>query len=259
MEQQPSKTLPTPTPPFQPQPPLCIEDQTKLLFFENFSQPKPQYTIEEIFFSKAVLLHQIRILKSDSNPHTKIKSMQSITQRTPIYKFEIFARNLKKVSDVFEKVFESEVINKENGELDTIFPFSKELITNHIVFRGSYEKITMCIYGIPFTGTDNHLLLETAKNEVALEKLSEIKSNQELNESDSFTPVKPEEMELIKKYPIDTLISPYIESANDCVIKRAYNINKPNVYMVDKTKTGYIYYENDIQSAAQLIMNLYLT
>ena len=258
-QQQPSKTLPTQAPPFQPQPPLCIEDQTKLLFFENFSQPKPQYTIEEIFFSKAVLLHQIRILKSDSNPHTKIKSMQSITQRTPIYKFEIFARNLKKVSDVFEKVFESEVINKENGELDTIFPFSKELITNHIVFRGSYEKITMCIYGIPFTGTDNHLLLETAKNEVALEKLSEIKSNQELNESDSFTPVKPEEMELIKKYPIDTLISPYIESANDCVIKRAYNINKPNVYMVDKTKTGYIYYENDIQSAAQLIMNLYLT
>lgn len=52
------------------------EENTKLLFFEHFISPKLQYNIEEIFFSKAIMLQQIRILKTDSNPHMKIKSMQ---------------------------------------------------------------------------------------------------------------------------------------------------------------------------------------
>jgi len=53
---------------------LNTEDNTKLLFFENFKLDKSQYNIEEIFFQKPVLLQQIRILKSESNPHPKIKS-----------------------------------------------------------------------------------------------------------------------------------------------------------------------------------------
>lgn len=52
------------------------EDNTKLLFFDNFKYEKNQYNVEEIFFGKAVSLQQIRILKIDSNPHPKIKSMQ---------------------------------------------------------------------------------------------------------------------------------------------------------------------------------------
>ena len=57
------------------------EDNIVLLFFDNFEYPKVQYNIEEIFFNKAIVLQQIRILKQDSNPHTKLKSMQSITQK----------------------------------------------------------------------------------------------------------------------------------------------------------------------------------
>jgi hypothetical protein len=52
------------------------EENTKLLFFENYKNEKNQYTVEEIFFSKAIILQQIRILKTDSNPHPKIKSTQ---------------------------------------------------------------------------------------------------------------------------------------------------------------------------------------
>ena len=152
----------------------CQENETKLLFLETFSYPQSQYNIEEIFFSKAISLHQIRILKTDSNPHTKIKSMQSKTQSASIYNFDIFARNLKKPSDKFEKVVDNEVINKENGETDSIFPFTSEFVTNHIVIRGTFERITMCIYGAPLNGSDNHLLLENAKNEISIEKLSEL-------------------------------------------------------------------------------------
>ena len=53
---------------------LNYEDNTKLLFFENYKNDKSQYNIEEIFFKKPVILQQIRILKPDSNPHPKIKS-----------------------------------------------------------------------------------------------------------------------------------------------------------------------------------------
>ena len=55
---------------------VSAEDNTKLLFFENYKNEKNQYNIEEVFFGKAILLQQIRILKVDSNPHPKIKSMQ---------------------------------------------------------------------------------------------------------------------------------------------------------------------------------------
>ncbi len=53
-----------------------LEDNTKLLFFENYQNEKNQYNVEEIFFGRAILLQQIRIVKTDSNPHPKIKSMQ---------------------------------------------------------------------------------------------------------------------------------------------------------------------------------------
>jgi hypothetical protein len=52
-----------------------IEENTRLLFFENYKYDKTQYNVEEIFFSKPISLQQIRILKPESNPHPKIKSM----------------------------------------------------------------------------------------------------------------------------------------------------------------------------------------
>jgi hypothetical protein len=55
---------------------MTSEENTKLLFFENYKNDRNQYTVEEIFFSKAIILQQIRILKTDSNPHPKIKSAQ---------------------------------------------------------------------------------------------------------------------------------------------------------------------------------------
>ncbi len=55
---------------------ILNEDNTRLLFFENFKYEKNSFNVEEIFFGKAILLQQIRILKADSNPHPKIKAMQ---------------------------------------------------------------------------------------------------------------------------------------------------------------------------------------
>ena len=150
-----------------------MNEETTLVFFDNFIYQSVQYSVEEIFFNNPITLQQIRILKPDSNPHTKLKSMVSITQKEKIIDFEIFGRNLKKSSDKFETLFKCQNINTDNGQTDSIFLFYNEFVTNHIVFRGKFEKITMCIYGTPYEGNDKFNILENAKNDIDLEKIEE--------------------------------------------------------------------------------------
>jgi hypothetical protein len=127
-------------------------------------------------------------------------------------------------------------------------------MTNHIIIRGMYEKITLCVYGLPYTGTEGHLLLEAAKNDVPLEKL------QNLDESDHEDRLNltNDDIELLNTHTIDSLISPYIKCEILGGLKKAYFINPPNLNMVEKTKTGYIYYENDLNYYSQSLYNFYL-
>ena len=237
------------------------EDNIVLLFFDNFEYPKVQYNVEEIFFNKAIVLQQIRILKQDSNPHTKLKSMQSITQKDIIYNFEIFGRNLKKINDKFEILFPCNNINTNNGESDCIFPFLKEFVTNHIVIRGKFEKITMCIYGKAYDESDKTQIIDNAKLDVPLEKLDEIYLNNINCDENEKYKITNEELEFSKLYSIENLIQNYSYIKNNVKnyeFKRVYNLNKPNMNMVERTKNGYIYYENDMFSSLQNLNDFYL-
>ncbi len=89
----------------------------------------------------------------------------------PIYNFEIFGRNLKRVSDHFEVLFENATINENNGNCDLIFPFHKEFVTNHLIIRGMFEKITLCIYGISIMGPECFMLVENSRNDVLLDRI----------------------------------------------------------------------------------------
>ena len=238
------------------------EDNTVLLFFDNFEYQKVQYNIEEIFFNKAIILHQIRILKQDSNPHTKLKSMSSITQKDIIYNFEIFGRNLKRLNDKFEILYPCSNINTDNGETDCIFPFRKEFVTNHIVIRGKFEKITMCIYGKVYDENDKSLIIENAKSDVPLEKLDEIISNNRNFDEFELNKIPNDDLEFVKLYSIESLTKNYSYIKNNVKnyeINRVYNLNKPNMNMIERTKNGYIYYENDMNSSVQNLFDFYLS
>ena len=238
------------------------EDNTVLLFFDNFEYQKVQYNIEEIFFNKAIILHQIRILKQDSNPHTKLKSMSSITQKDIIYNFEIFGRNLKRLNANFEILYPCSNINTDNGETDCIFPFRKEFVTNHIVIRGKFEKITMCIYGKVYDEIDKSLIIENAKSDVPLEKLDEIISNKKHYDEFEINKIPFDELEFAKLYSIESLTQNYSYIKNNVKnyeINRVYNLNKPNMNMIERTKNGYIYYENDMHASVQNLYDFYLT
>jgi len=93
------------------------------------------------------------------------------------------------------------------AQTDCLFPFFKEFITNHLIIRGNWERITVCIYGLAVSPTDSHKLLELAKSDVSLESL--IKMEEAENpENTNFT---KEEIELLSKCKVDQLISPYIK------------------------------------------------
>lgn len=74
------------------------------------------------------------------------------------------------VSDVFEKIVECQTIN-EAGIQDCIFPFYSKFVTNHLIIRGTYEKLTLCIYGATYSNQESFSFLEAAKTEVNLERL----------------------------------------------------------------------------------------
>ena len=120
-------------------------------------------------------------------------------------------------------------------------------MTNHIVFRGKFEKITMCIYGTPYEGNDKFNILENAKNDIDLEKIEEnLKSKNEDNIEESLK-ISREEREIAKEFPIEKLLNRfeyYNVNINEYKLNRAFNIKKPNLNMIEKTQTGYIYYEN---------------
>ena len=251
------------------------KQELKLLFFDNLDSTKPTYNIVEVFFKKVVNIQQFRILKPDSNPHAKYKSMKSKTQKDIIYNFEIFGRNLKKIDDKFELIFKCDNINKTNGETDNIFPLLEKFTTNHIIFRGKFEMITMCIYGTTCDNNENALLMEQARTEFSLEKIREnieIKKNKN-KQTEKGTPISKEEKNLIEKYPIEKLMGDEFKeffkdgsgkkskreektqtkNVDVDTFKEINYINKGNKDMIDKTKTGYIYYKNDLE---QIIVNL---
>lgn len=123
-----------------------------------------------------------------------------------------------------------------------------------------FEKITLCVYGLPYIGTEGHLLLETAKNDVPLEKLQHISDDfYYFDTAGEKINLTNDDIEILNTHTIESLISPYIKFEVMGGLKRAYYINPPNVNMVEKTKTGYIYYENDLIYYSQSLNNFYLT
>ena len=250
------------------------KQELKLLFFDNLDSNKPTYNIVEVFFNKAVNIQQFRILKPDSNPHAKYKSMKSKTQKDIIYNFEIFGRNLKKIDDKFELIFKCDNINKTNGETDNIFPLLEKFTTNHVIFRGKFEMITMCIYGTTCDNNENAILMEQARTDVSLTKIMESLEIKKNKQTEKNTLISKEEKNLMEKYPIEKLLGEEFgeifseekggkpkkmetELETEESFKEVNYINKGNIEMIDKTKTGYIYYKNDLEKIIVNLSNFY--
>ena len=125
--------------------------------------------------------------------------MKSKTQKDIIYNFEIFGRNLKKIDDKFELIFKCDNINKTNGETDNIFPLLEKFTTNHVIFRGKFEMITMCIYGTTCDNFENASLMEQAKTDVSLAEIQAKIALKKKKQTEKGTLISKEEKNLIEK------------------------------------------------------------
>ena len=85
--------------------------------------------------------------------------MHSVTDCAPIRNFEIFGKNIARDMARFDVILKRQTINETN-EFDTILPidkvrycyiyklkYVKPFLTNHMVFRGEYNNITMMVIG----------------------------------------------------------------------------------------------------------------
>lgn len=238
------------------------ESTSKLLYFDNILNDKAKFSTEEILFGKPIYLHQIRIVKFESNPHPKVISQGSITQSSPIFNFEIFTRNLELTSDTLEKVTSIQTLNNSGIE-DIIFPFYSKIITNHIVIRGTFERITLCIYGQPCSLEEKMLILDNIRNEIPLETLKEqmkVRASEEQFRNFDF-PLEQsrfeENLQLLKYYDLTNLILPYLKCETEDKISKVLSLQSPDLNMVDNIETGYINLENEIFEVINYLKGIY--
>lgn len=238
------------------------ESTSKLLYFDNILNDKAKFSTEEILFGKPIYLHQIRIVKFESNPHPKVISQGSITQCSPIFNFEIYTRNLELISDTLEKVTSIQTLNNTGVE-DIIFPFYSKIITNHIVIRGTFEKITLCIYGQPCSLEEKMLILDNIRNEIPLETVKEqmkVRASEEQFRNFDF-PLEQsrfeENLQLLKYYDLTNLILPYLKCETEDKISKVLSLQSPDLNMVDNIETGYINLENEIFEVINYLKGIY--
>lgn len=66
-----------------------------------------------------------------------------------------------------------------------------------------------------------------------------------------------ENMELMKNYSLNDLILPYLKCNCEDEIKKTLSLMPPNFNMIEKTKIGYVYYENELLQIIQNLLTLY--
>ena len=134
-------------------------NETCLIYLDNLIHNNPSFTCDEIIFKHPIRLHLVRIVKENLNPHQNLKHHISVTQPYPVKSFQLFALNLESQEDKFECVLDECQVN-DSPDSDTLIPFSSVLLTNHLIIRGEYEKITVAIYGHILSPEESNTLLK---------------------------------------------------------------------------------------------------
>lgn len=76
------------------------------------------------------------------------------------------------------------------------------------------------------------------------------------NNEDNYK-ISRQDIEILRDYHISKLIGPYIKIDFIEGFKKPYFINPPNINMVEKTKTAYVNYEDDLKNYFNDISNYY--
>ena len=124
--------------------------KVSILFLDHFLHSTSQTQIDEIRFSMPVKISQIRILRSGCIPHPTLPNLQgfkSSTQISPITGLEIYFRDISKFGSNLDLIGKFENLNEKPSSNDTCIYSEELLFTDHLLFKGIYCNLSICVYG----------------------------------------------------------------------------------------------------------------
>jgi len=166
-----SAPIPPPTPSAQHS---GTVSSPSLLFYGTFEHGGNRLNAErtdQIHFKEAVAVTAVRVVRMREQPHSNIQFEGASTPAA--FDFRVFALNLERPLQGTFRPISSQLSFFENAQNPTFFmnepvsrqtlayheapiPFlyfvqenaQKQVVTNHLVVRGTYQRLSICIYGV---------------------------------------------------------------------------------------------------------------
>ncbi|CAD8112166.1 unnamed protein product [Paramecium primaurelia] len=163
-----------------------MDHVVQLLYFDNLEhlesgqnqtrqKVKEGKVCDEIIFQSLVKVQLIRIVKPGYNVHQNLKKLITITQsEEPIRNLEIFAKSYQsnKPQSRYQLLFGSPEISSNN--CDILITLEQPYITDFIVFRGQYKRLTICMYGEIMSGHSIQSYNPSYGKNIGLQELNDV-------------------------------------------------------------------------------------
>eukprot|EP00639_Heterosigma_akashiwo_P013569 CAMPEP_0206365278 /NCGR_PEP_ID=MMETSP0294-20121207/2749_1 /ASSEMBLY_ACC=CAM_ASM_000327 /TAXON_ID=39354 /ORGANISM="Heterosigma akashiwo, Strain CCMP2393" /LENGTH=206 /DNA_ID=CAMNT_0053811097 /DNA_START=92 /DNA_END=709 /DNA_ORIENTATION=+ len=120
-----------------------MNNQMNILFVGDFQHKDLEIDIDEITFREAVVVKGFQIVPAGTNPHPEtLPNFKSVTQSEK-FNLEVFAKDLSSPG----KTSFDRLTPRFEGQGGVTFNTQDEQITNHLILRGSYTALSICLYG----------------------------------------------------------------------------------------------------------------
>ncbi|KAK3256306.1 hypothetical protein CYMTET_34551 [Cymbomonas tetramitiformis] len=115
----------------------------KILFCDTFTHSKAGEKVDEIRFERPVVILDCRILPKDCSPSPSLLPDFKGETRPENFEIQAFARNIRHKSDRFQRLCPPFAYSEEaSSSMDV-----EAVVTDHVVLRGTYEALSLVIFG----------------------------------------------------------------------------------------------------------------
>lgn len=131
-----------------------------LLACQNFCHDTPSDVQEthvgEIVFERCVTVKEIKIIHNEEVPHDSVEFSGCTAPAS--FSFQAYALDLDSSSSRFQKLTKCfQYQQPETGAerlscSGALVPVDREVVTNHLLFRGEYVNLSVCVYGVLVEG-----------------------------------------------------------------------------------------------------------
>ncbi|CAN0321162.1 unnamed protein product, partial [Discosporangium mesarthrocarpum] len=141
---------PPPPPPPRRGPPAPPPTPPQVIFFGDFThqlvgtqRPKEGDEVDEVKFREAVVVKAFQVVPAGESPNSvSLPSFKSTTQLQP-FQIEVFCKDLNNV----QTAYFDRLVPKTQVSGGLFLTLSQEIVTNHLVIRGTYQGMSVVVSG----------------------------------------------------------------------------------------------------------------